>query len=203
MIERAKEGVAAAGLQNRQIFLRVAAAEEAPIPCNFASVVIANGLLRFCPDREAIYRNCFRILKPGGLLVVADYVLSDRPSVDSGGLSGNGAELSFVPLTPPPPQGGARGEGENHALNSAALGLSGRWDGELEEIVPAEVHAGILRRMSFCYVHVAEELLSEEELARAILLDPALAPFPSGGADGFSGRLARAMITGMRPHSGC
>jgi ubiquinone/menaquinone biosynthesis C-methylase UbiE len=79
MIERAKLAVAEAGLQHRRIFFRVADIEDiSPLPKNFADVLISNCFLNLCPDKVTVCKNIFRILRPGGRLVVSDIVLTEK-----------------------------------------------------------------------------------------------------------------------------
>jgi arsenite methyltransferase len=77
MVERAKEAVSEANLQHQRIFFRVEDIEDIyPMPKNFADIVISNCVLNLCPDILTVYKNIFRILRPGGLLVVSDIVFT-------------------------------------------------------------------------------------------------------------------------------
>ncbi len=79
MVERTKQALAEAGLQHRHIFLRVADIEEiSSLPKTFADFLISNCVINLCPDKVTVYRNIFRILRPGGILAVSDIVWTEE-----------------------------------------------------------------------------------------------------------------------------
>jgi len=81
MLARARAGADAMGLQN--VALHESLIESLPLGDESVDVVISNGVIDLVPDKDAVFAEIDRVLRPGGRLQVADVVIHTEVSEDA------------------------------------------------------------------------------------------------------------------------
>ena len=74
----AKSRVTGAQLEFGHVEFREGLAESLPVEDGWADVVISNGVINLCADKQAVFAEIHRVLRPGGVLQFAD-IANGRP----------------------------------------------------------------------------------------------------------------------------
>ena len=73
MIEKARSNAEVRGFNN--VEFRQGDIEKMPVTANTADVIVSNCVLNLVPNKDAVIKEIYRVLKPGGHFSVADIVL--------------------------------------------------------------------------------------------------------------------------------
>jgi arsenite methyltransferase len=80
MVDRARATAISLGLTN--VDFRTGYIEDLPVPDEWADRVISNGVINLCPDKIRVYKEIRRVLKPGGMMTIAD-ICVEKPVPES------------------------------------------------------------------------------------------------------------------------
>lgn len=81
MIEKAKYNMESVKIYN--VELVCGSSDNLPFKDNFFDVVASNGIYNLSPDKEKVFKEVYRVLKPGGRTVFCEIVLKDRLPEDT------------------------------------------------------------------------------------------------------------------------
>ena len=77
MIAKARQNIAEAGISNAEI--RRGIIEELPVESGTVDWMLSNCVINLSPEKEKVFAEAYRVLKPGGQFLVSDIVVGDIP----------------------------------------------------------------------------------------------------------------------------